>query len=183
MFSLWWTRSHRSIFFGPTEFFWCHRSTQLDATDFTVGKTTCHLFLHSFWSSSTQWFLSSTSITFDLLLCSVTQWPNPSETKIQKNPSWKLMSKGEREITSKLNHFYRGREYSGGESSSTRRQKYHFKRPQMLGVQEDRSHMSLRGEIHVHIWLFALALFLFLISLHPIHCKSFSKFLANPWEI
>ena len=28
----------------------------------------------------------------------------------QKIPSWKLMSKGEREITSKLNHFYRGRE-------------------------------------------------------------------------
>ena len=36
----------------------------------------------------------------------------PIMTKIQKNPSWKLMSKGEREITSKLNHIYRGREYS-----------------------------------------------------------------------
>ena len=71
------------------------------------------------------------------------------EIKIQKSPSWKLMSKGEREITSKLNHFYRGRKYSGRE------------RPQMLGVQEERSHMSLRGERHVHIWLFALALFLF----------------------
>jgi hypothetical protein len=71
----------------------------------------------------------------------VTQGPNPFVTKIQKNPSWKLMSKGEREITSKLNHFYRGREYSGGEC----------KKPQMLGVQEERSHMSLRGERHVHI--------------------------------
>ena len=39
----------------------------------------------------------------------------PIMTKIQKNPSWKLMSKGEREITSKLNHIYRGREYSRGE--------------------------------------------------------------------
>ena len=73
----------------------------------------------------------------------------PIRTKIQKNPSWKLMSKGEREITSKLNHFYRGGEYSGWES-------YHFKRPQMLGVQEERSHMSLRGERHVHIYLVAM---------------------------
>ena len=110
---LWWTRSHRFVSFGPTESFRWHRSTQLGATDFTAGKTTCHLFLHSFCSSSTQWFLSSTSITFDLLLCFVTQGPNLFVTKIQKHPSWKLMSKGEREITSKLNHFYRGREYSG----------------------------------------------------------------------
>ena len=101
VFSLWWTRSHRYVAFGPTESFRRNRRTQLGATDFTAEKTTCHLFLHSFCSSSTQWFLSSTSITFDLLLCSVTQGPNPFETKIQKNPSWKLMSKGEREITSK----------------------------------------------------------------------------------
>ena len=31
----------------------------------------------------------------------------------------------------------------------------------MLGVQEERSHMSSRGERHVHICLFALALFIF----------------------
>ena len=37
----------------------------------------------------------------------------PIMKKIQKNPSWKLMSKGEREtITSKLNHIYRRSEYS-----------------------------------------------------------------------
>ena len=102
VFSLWWTRSHWSDAFGPTESSRCNQSTQLGATDFTAGKTACHLFLHSFWSSSTQWFLSSTNITFDLLLCSVTQGSNPFVTKIQKIPSWKLMSKGEREITSKL---------------------------------------------------------------------------------
>ena len=34
-------------------------------------------------------------------------------------------------------------------------------RPQMLGIQEERSHMSLRGERHVHIWLFAFALIFF----------------------
>ena len=45
---------------------------------------------------------------------------NPFVTKIQKNPSWKLMSKGEREITSKLNHFHKGRECLGGECRSPR---------------------------------------------------------------
>ena len=34
-----------------------------------------------FCSSSTQWLLSSTSIVFDLLLCSATQGPNPSWQK------------------------------------------------------------------------------------------------------
>ena len=29
---------------SPTEFFWYNRSIQLDATDFTTGKTVCHLF-------------------------------------------------------------------------------------------------------------------------------------------
>ena len=56
---------------------------------------------------------------------------NPFVSHVQKSPSWKLMSKVEREITSKLkreitsklNSSYRGRkrEYSGGESFSTRR--------------------------------------------------------------
>ena len=91
---LWWTRSHRFVFFGPTKFFRCHRSTQLGATDFTAEKTACHLFLHSFWSSSTQWFLSSTSITFDLLLCSVTQGPNPFVTKNPEEPFLEIDVKG-----------------------------------------------------------------------------------------
>ena len=97
VFSLWWTQSHRFVVFGPTEFFRCNQSTQLGATNFTAGKTACHLFLRSFWSSSTQWFLSSTSITFDLLLCSVTQGPNLVWLTLRKIPSWKLMSKGERD--------------------------------------------------------------------------------------
>ena len=154
VFSLWWTQSHRFVSFGTTESFRCNRSTQLGATDFTAEKTSCHLFLHSFCSSSTQWFLSSTSITFDLLLCSVTQGPNPFVTKIQKNPSWKLMSKGEREITSKLNHIHRGREYSRRESN--------HQGPQMLGVQEERSHMSLRGERHVYVMFLIWSVLLWL---------------------
>ena len=48
-------------------------------------------------SSSTRWFLSSTSITFYMLLCSVTQGRNLFWLTIQKIPSWKLMSKGERD--------------------------------------------------------------------------------------
>src|SRR4051812_36459931 len=42
----------------------------------------------------------------------------PCVSHVQKSPSWKLMSKEEREITSKLNLSYRGRkrEYSGGEN-------------------------------------------------------------------
>ena len=112
--SLRWTRSHRSVTLGQTEPFRCNRKTQLGVTDFTAEKTICHLFLY-FCSSSTQWFLSSTSITFYMLLCSVTQGPNLVWITLQKISPWKLMSKGEREITSKLNHTYRGREYSRGE--------------------------------------------------------------------
>src|SRR3954469_3052423 len=46
---------------------------------------------------------------------------NPFVSHDQKSPSWKLMSKGEREITSKLSNRGRKREYSWGESFSTRR--------------------------------------------------------------
>ena len=76
-FSLWWTRFHWFFVFGPTEFFRYNRSIKIGATDFTTGKTPCHLFLHSFWSSSTQWILSSTSITFLSLLYVVTQGSKP----------------------------------------------------------------------------------------------------------
>ena len=84
VFSLWWTQSHRSLVFGLTEFFWCNLSIPLGATDFTTGKTFCHLFLHYFWSSSTQWILSSTSITFTLVLCAVTQGPNSFMTNSRR---------------------------------------------------------------------------------------------------
>ena len=97
VFSLWWTRPHRSVVFGPTKIFRCNRSTQLGVTDSIIGKPTCHLFLIPVCSSSTQWFLSSTSITFDFLLCCMTQGPNPFVTNIQKSPSWKLMWKGGRD--------------------------------------------------------------------------------------
>ena len=66
-------------------------------------------------------------------------------THITEGASWKLMSKGEREITSKLNHFDRGREFFNREKEES------HQRPQMLGVQEERSHMSLRGERHDYV--------------------------------
>ena len=44
VFSLWWTRLHRFVIFGPTGNFPYHRSLHLGATDFTTGKTVCHLF-------------------------------------------------------------------------------------------------------------------------------------------
>ena len=47
---------------------------------------------------------------FSLLLCHVTQGPNLFWLTLQKTPSWKLMSKGERELKSKLNHIKRGKE-------------------------------------------------------------------------
>ena len=143
MFSLCWTRTHRFVFlvkpnhFGATEEYNLVLSISLQRRQ----SATC--ILH-FYSSSTQWFLSSTSITLYMLLCFVTQGPNLFWLTIQKIPSWKLMSKGEREITSKLNHFKRGRVYfKQGEICN------HIQRPVMLGVQEERSHMSLRGERHV----------------------------------
>ena len=44
MFSLRWTRFHRFVIFGPTESFRSNRSIPLGATDFTTGKTVCHIF-------------------------------------------------------------------------------------------------------------------------------------------
>ena len=77
-------------------------------------------------------------------------------TKIQKNHSWKLMSKGEREITSKLNHFYRGGRILRRKELFNEKEVSH-QRPRILGVQEERSYMSLRGERHVHIWSYLIA--------------------------
>ena len=83
-FSLWWTRFHRFHVSGLAEDFRSNRSIQLGDTDFTTGKTFCHLFLLYSWSSSTQWILSSASITFTLMLCTVIQGPNPFTTNSRR---------------------------------------------------------------------------------------------------
>ena len=96
-----------------------------------------------FCSSSTQWFLTSTSTTFYTLLCSVTQGPNLFWHTLQRIPSWKLMSKGEREFTSKLNPS------KGGENASNMgREELHT--PDAWCSRGEKSHV-FRGERHVHV--------------------------------
>ena len=86
-------RSSRILSVQPKHTTRCHR--------FHHRKNSLPLILCFICSSSTQWILSSTSITFLQMLCAVTQGSNPFTTN-SRSPSWKLMSKGEREITSKL---------------------------------------------------------------------------------
>ena len=83
--------------------------------------------------------------------CFVTQGPNPSAITQKSRRAllgnWCQRGRERSHQSSMLNHFYRGRGYSGGVC----------KKPQMLGVQEERSYMSLRGERHVHIWSYLIA--------------------------
>src|SRR3954462_6245921 len=67
---------------------------------------------------------------------------NPFVSHVQKSPSWKLMSKGEREITSKLNPSYRGRkrEYSGREKVIS------SKTPDAWCSRGEMSHVFKRGK-------------------------------------
>ena len=92
---------------------------------------------------------SSTSITSLSVLCDVTQGSNPFTTN-SISPSWKLMSKGgERDHIKAYHlerdhireyHFHRGRERSpGGENTQV---ESISQGSQMLGVQEERCHMS-----------------------------------------
>ena len=121
MFSLRWTRSHRFDALGPSKCFWYNQSIQLRAADFTTGKTLCHFFLLYFGSSSTQWILSSTSITFLSVLCTVTQGSNPFTTN-SRRPFLEIDDKeGERdhiksfiyrERSHLLYHISSGRKYS-----------------------------------------------------------------------
>ena len=116
-----------------------------------------------FWSSSTQWILSSTSITFFLaaLICDSRTKPICDNKSIR--PFLEIDVKGEERDHIKtlsierdhikLYHISRGREYSKKESN--------FEGSQMLGVQEERSHMSWRGEktcSYLFGCLYALAL-------------------------
>ena len=110
VFSLRWTRFHRLVIFGPTEFFRYNRSIQLGATDFTTGKIVRHLFCVSSdpapLNESCPLQASHFYHCFMLWLKDQThsrQIPEGErEITSLSSPSWKLMSKGEREITSKL---------------------------------------------------------------------------------
>ena len=184
VFSLRWTRSHRSDAFGPTESSWYNRTIQLGVIDFTTGKTSCHLFLHSFWSSSTQWILSSTSITFLIIALCCDSRIKPIHDKFQRERerlhlyqallgNWcqrgrershqslsfrerDHISEGEREDPSRGERDLQGERILVESISQG---------SQMLGVQEERCHMSYWGERHVHMCLFALALFIYIFQL------------------
>ena len=138
MFSLWWTRFHRFVVFGPTESFRYNRSIPLGATNFTTVKTVCHLFCVS--SDPAPLNESCPLQASHFYHCFVLCLKDQTHSIDSRKPFLEIDVKGgEREITSKLNHFYRGRIIRKRE------------RPQMLGVQEERSHMSLRGERHVNL--------------------------------
>ena len=127
-------------------------------------KNSLPLILCFFWSSSTQWILSSTSITFLSLLCAVTQGPNPFTTN-SRRPFLEIDVKGGERDHIKAYHLKRSHQRKrvsppqgekrspGGENTQV---KSISQGSQMLGVQEERCHMSSWGERHVHMCLLAL---------------------------
>ena len=123
----------------------------LVATDFAIRKTDCHLFYISSDPAPLNESCPPQASQFYPLLCAESQGPNLVDGS-QEKPSWKLMSKGEKEITSKLKGerksqgsqiLLREREKSpGGENTQG---------SQMLDVQEERRHMSFWGkDMYLH---------------------------------
>ena len=124
-----------------------------------------------FWPSSTQWILSSTRITFLSVLCTVTQGSKPFTTN-SRRPFLEIDVKGGERDHIKAYHLERSHPSSslpkgerislpqgerkrspGGENTQV---ESISQGSQMLGVQEERCHMSSWGERHVHMCLFAL---------------------------
>ena len=94
----------------------------LGATDFAIRKTVCHLFYISSDPAPLNESCPLQASQFYPLLCAESQGPNPFD-RFQEKPSWKLMSKGEREITSKLiirEKVLRGRKRSPGGDNYSR---------------------------------------------------------------
>ena len=82
--------------------------------------------------------------------CCFVMWLKDQTYSTQRSLPGNWCQRG-REITTKLNHI------KGGECLITSK----GESPQMLGIQEERSHMSLRGEIHVSICYNCFALIFF----------------------
>ena len=160
--------SNRILSVQPKHTTRCHR--------FHNRKNSLPLILCFFWSSSTQWILSSRSITFLSLLYVVTQGSNPFTTNSRGRERDYIFIKpfleidvkgGERDHIKAYHlerdhireyHFHRGRERSpGGENTQV---ESISQGSQMLGVQEERCpHVFLRGETCSYdlLCLFALA--------------------------
>ena len=123
-------------------------------------KNSLPLVLYFFWSSSTQWILSSTSITvLSIALCWVSR--TKPIRRIPESPSWKLMSKGEREITSKLvgeRDHIKGEKQSQGPNLQERSQggREYSRIPDAWCSRGEMPHVFL-GERHVHMNSFELS--------------------------
>jgi len=150
-------RSNRKLSVPPKHTTRCHR--------FHNRKNSLPLILCFFWSSSTQWILSSTSITFLSLLYVVTQGSNPFMTNsrgrerdyIFIKPFLEIDVKGgerdhikayhlEREITSQRERekILQGeREISKGENTS---RKYFSRIPDAWCSRGEMPHVFSRGE-------------------------------------
>ena len=150
------SRSNRILLVRPKHTTRCHR--------FHNRKNSLPLILCFLWSNSTQWILSSTSITFLPLLCTVSQGPNPFDRF--KKPFLEIDVKGGERDHIKAYHLKRSQQREKvsppqGEKEISRGENTQVESisqgSQMLGVQEERCHMSSWGERHVHMCLFALA--------------------------
>ena len=121
-------RANRILSVRPKHTTRCHR--------FHNRKNSLPLILCFFWSSSTQWILSSTSITFLSLLCSVSQGPNPFD-RFQKTLLGNWCQRGRERSHQSLSlpkgrehYFHRGRKRSpGGENTQ---EKLFLKDPKCL---------------------------------------------------
>ena len=127
---------------------------------FQSWEITLSLAFCIFCSSSTRWFLSSISIIFYVLLCSVTQGPNLFWLTLQKT----LLG----------NWCQRGRESSHQslippsrrESNTEERHPFQEKDPSCLIIKEERSYMSLEGTyMFILCFMFALLCFSFLFPI------------------
>ena len=140
-------RSNRILSVQPKHTTRCHR--------FHNRKNSLPLILCFFWSSSTQWILSSTSITFLSLLCAVTQGPNPFTTN-SRRPFLEIdVKEGERDHI-KAYHLKRShqrksisppegeKEISRGREYSSR--KYFSRIPDAWCSRGEMPHVFLRGK-------------------------------------
>ena len=169
---IWCFRSNRILSVKPKHTTRCHR--------FHNRKNSLPLILCFFWSSSTQWILSSTSITFLPLLCVVPQGPNPLD-RFQKtllgnwyqrgrershqslsfrersHPSLSLL-KGERvSLPQGEKEISRGREYSS--------RKYFSRIPDAWCSRGEMPHVFLRGNTCSYVLIFISSVHLYLSAL------------------
>ena len=158
VFSLRWTWFHRFVVFGPTESFRYNRSIPLGAPDFTTGKIVCHLFCVSSdpapLNESCPLQASHLYKCFVLWLKDKTllgNWCQRGERDHIKAYHLERSHQREREY-----HLLRGRKRSpGGENTQV---ESISQGSQMLGVQEERCHMSSWWERHVHMCSFCISI-------------------------